>query len=77
MRHKHLAGALVELRKSTKTASGADGVLHHPPEAFDWVEVMSAVGWQEMKAKLIPTTTSALDMLISLPYVASNDADYP
>jgi hypothetical protein len=26
---------------------------------------------------LIPTTTSALDMLISLPYVASKDADYP
>jgi len=26
---------------------------------------------------IIPTTTSALDMLISLPYVASKDADYP
>ena len=24
-----------------------------------------------------PTTTSALDMLIFLPYVASKDADYP
>ena len=26
---------------------------------------------------LTPTTTSALDMLISLPYVASKDADSP
>ena len=29
--------------------------------------------WQQYN----PTTTSALDMLISLPYVASKDADYP
>ena len=53
MRHKHLAGALVELRKSTKTASGADGVLHHPPEAFDGIEVVATMGGQKMEAKLI------------------------
>ena len=35
---------------------------------------------REHRASLLglnPTTTSALDMLISLPYVASKDADYP
>src|SRR5215813_12980539 len=50
MRHKHLPCALVELLQIAKTPSGADGVLHHPPEAFDGVEVMAAVGRQEMEA---------------------------
>ena len=53
MRHKHLAGTLVERREIAQTSSRANGVLHHPPEAFDRVEVMSAVGWQEMEAKLL------------------------
>jgi hypothetical protein len=53
MRHKHLAGALVELRKIAKTASGADGVLHHPPEAFDGIEVVATMGGQQMEAKLV------------------------
>ena len=53
MRHKHLAGALVELRKIAKTASGADGVLHHPPEAFDGIEVVPTMGRQKMEAKLV------------------------
>ena len=44
MCHEHLAGALVELRKIAKTASGADGVLHHSPKAFDGVEVVAAMG---------------------------------
>src|SRR5262245_57820695 len=37
---EHVACALVELQQIGKTASGADGVLHHPPEAFDGVEVV-------------------------------------
>ena len=53
MRHQHLAGALVELRKIAKTASGADGVLHHPPEAFDGMEVVPTMGGQKMEAKLV------------------------
>ena len=51
MRPEHLAGALIELRKLAKTSPGADCILHHPPEAFDGVEVMSAVGWQAMEAQ--------------------------
>ena len=44
MRHEYLTRSLVELMQVRKTSSGTDGVLHHPPEAFDGVEVMSAVG---------------------------------
>src|SRR5215471_9662847 len=35
MRHEHLAGPLVEGREIAQTASRANGVLHHPPKAFD------------------------------------------
>ena len=44
MRHEHLACALVELMEIGKTSSGANGVLHHPPEAFDGVEVVPTMG---------------------------------
>jgi hypothetical protein len=44
MRHEYPAGALVELMQIGKTPSSPDGVLHHPPEAFDGVEVVPAVG---------------------------------
>src|SRR5207248_785071 len=53
MRHEHLTGSLVELREITKTAACADGVLHHAPEAFDGVDVMTTMGRQAMKAKLV------------------------
>ena len=45
MRHKYLAGALVELLKIAKTSPGADGILHDPPEAFDGVEMVATVSW--------------------------------
>jgi hypothetical protein len=35
MCHEHPAGALVELVKIAKTSSRANGILHHPPKAFD------------------------------------------
>ena len=41
---QHPPGALVELQQIGQTASGADGVLHHPPEAFDGVEVVPTMG---------------------------------
>ena len=44
MCHKHLAGAPVELMEVAETAPCSNRVLHHPPEAFDRVEVMAAVG---------------------------------
>ena len=44
MGHEHLAGALVELMQIAKTPSCANRVLHHPPEAFDGVEVVPTMG---------------------------------
>ena len=43
MSHEHVAGALVELQEVAKTSSCANRILHHPPEAFNRVEVMAAV----------------------------------
>src|SRR5215510_6941081 len=36
-----------------KTPSGADGVLHHPPEAFNGVEVVPTMGGQKMEPHLV------------------------
>ena len=44
MRHEHLASSPVELLESAETAPRANRGLHHPPEAFDRVKVMAAVG---------------------------------
>ena len=45
VRHEHVAGTLVECREIAQTSSRANGVLHHPPEAFNRVEVVPAMGW--------------------------------
>src|SRR4029453_8573233 len=53
MRHEHLARASVELGQIAKTAPGPDGILHHPPKAFDRVEVMTTMCGEEMEPKLV------------------------
>jgi hypothetical protein len=52
MRHEHVAGSPVELLEGTETAPRSNDVLHHPPEAFDGVEVGPTMGRQEMQAQL-------------------------
>jgi hypothetical protein len=52
MRHKHAARAVVELMQIGKTPSGADGVLHHPPEAFNGIQMVTTVGREQMQPKL-------------------------
>src|SRR5438046_3067056 len=44
MRHEHVAGTLVERREIAPTSSRANGVLHHPPEAFNGIEVVATMG---------------------------------
>ena len=44
MGHEHVSRALVELMQIRKTPSGADGVLHDAPEAFDRIAVMPTMG---------------------------------
>ncbi len=51
MRHKHLAGALIELLQITQPSSRSDGVFHRPPEAFNGIEVVPTVGRQQMQLK--------------------------
>jgi hypothetical protein len=52
MRHEHSTRALVELMQVGKAPSGANPVLHHPPESFDGIEMVAAMSWQEMQPKL-------------------------
>ena len=44
MCHKHLAGALVEPMEMGTTASGANRVLQHPPEAFERMKMVATMG---------------------------------
>ena len=44
MCHQYPACSMVELLEIGKTPSGSDDVLHHPPEAFDGVEVVTTMG---------------------------------
>ncbi len=51
MSHEYLARALVQLMQIGKTPSRANAVFHHAPEAFDGVEVVTTMGWEEMEAQ--------------------------
>jgi hypothetical protein len=53
MFHEYSTRALVELRQIGKTPSGTNPVLQHAPEAFNRIEVVTTVGWQEMQPKLL------------------------
>jgi hypothetical protein len=55
MFHEYSTRALVELMQSGKTPSGTDPVLQHVPEAFNRMEVVTTVGWQEIQPKLLVT----------------------
>ena len=46
MGHEHVSRALVELMQIGKTPSGADPVLHHPPEPFDGIEMVATMSRQ-------------------------------
>ena len=53
MSHEYSTRALVELMQIGKPPSGADPVLQHAPEALKRIEVVTAVGRQEMQPKLL------------------------
>ena len=44
MRHEHVTGTLVERWEIAPTAPRANGILQHPPEAFNRVEVVPTMG---------------------------------
>ena len=61
MSHEYLARALVELMQIGKTPSRSNAVLHHAPEAFNRIEVVTTVGRQEMQPKLLVPVGVSVD----------------
>src|SRR5690349_2863268 len=53
MVHQHAAHALIELLEVGKTPSGPNPVLHHAPETFDGIQMVSTARWQKMQTKLL------------------------
>lgn len=53
MVHQHAAHALIELLEVGETPSGPDPVLHHAPEAFNGIQMVSTARWQKMQMKLV------------------------
>jgi hypothetical protein len=77
MGHEHVARALIELMQIGKTPSGADLVLHHAPEAFNGIEVMPALRWQDMPPKLlVPVGQRRRELMRSVDAPAINDHDH-
>jgi len=69
--HGVIREALLRAEKGTQGLRDSEGEEEVRPRELLVQRVL------EPLVGLIPTTTSALDMLISLPYVASKDADSP
>src|SRR5262245_7468407 len=76
MRPEHLAGSPVELLEGAETTPCSNGVLQHPPEAFDRVEVMATMGWQEMQAQLaVVVLEGRVELVRSMNPAAIHDHD--
>ena len=77
MSHEHSTRALVELMQIGKTPSGANPILHHAPEAFDGIEVVSAMSRQEMQPKLLmPVCQRRRELFRSVDATAVGDHDH-
>jgi len=77
MRHEHAARAVVELRQIGKTPSSADPVLQYAPEAFNRIEVVTTVGWQEMQPKLlVPVSQRRRQLVRPVDATAVGDHDH-
>jgi hypothetical protein len=76
MRHEHSARSLVKLMQIRKTPSGADGVLHYAPEAFNRIEVVTTVGREQMQPKLLlPVCQSRRELFRPVDTTAVRDHD--
>jgi hypothetical protein len=72
--HEHSACALVELMQIGKTPSSANPVLHHPPEAFNGMQVVTTVGWQHMQPKLfVPVSQRRRELVRPMDTTAIGD----
>ena len=77
LRHEHAARALVELLQIGKAPSGANPVLHHPPEAFNGIQVVTTVGWEQMQPKLfVPVSQCRRELFRPVDATAVGDHDH-
>jgi hypothetical protein len=75
--HEYSTRALVELMQIGKTPSGADPVFQHAPEAFNRIEVVTAVGRQEMPPKLlVPVGQRRCELFRPVDATAVGDHDH-
>ena len=76
MRHEHSARSVVELMQIGKTPSGADPVLHHTPEAFNGIQVVTTVGREQMQPKLfVPVCQRRRELFRPVDATAVGDHD--
>jgi len=74
--HEHSACALVELMQIGKAPSGANPVLHHTPEAFNRIQVVTTVGWKQMQPKLfVPVSQRRRELFRPVDATAVGDHD--
>ena len=76
LRHEHSARALIKLMQIGKTPAGTDPVLHHPPEAFNGIEVVTTVGREQMQPKLfVPVSQCRRELFRPVDATAVGDHD--
>ena len=76
MCHKHSARAVRELMQIGKTPSRSHAVLHHAPEAFKGIEVMTTVGREQMQPKpFVPVCESRPELFRPVDATAVGDHD--
>jgi hypothetical protein len=76
LRHEHSARALAELMQIGKAPSGANPVLHHTPEAFNGIQVVTTMGWEQIQPKLfVPVSQRRCELFRPMDATAVGDHD--
>ena len=74
MRPEHSPRALVELMQIGKAPSGTNPVLHHTPEAFNGIQMVTTVGWKQMQPKLsVPVSQRRRELFRPMDTTAIGD----
>jgi hypothetical protein len=78
MGHTHVAGTLGERRAIAQPSSRANGVLQHPPEAFDRVEMVATMCRQAVETTCaVVVVVGRIELMRSLDPVAVDDHHTP
>jgi len=77
MVQQHAAHALLELLEVGKTPSGPNPGLHHAPETFDGMQMVSTSRWQKMQTKLlVPVRKRRRERVRPVDATAVDDHDH-